>query len=118
MVGNSDPVKVSVWHERFKRFESSERKTAEFCADEGVSQANFYAWRRKLGLAKPRVNKKPRAFEQVEVSQQVVVNSVPAFSARLPGGIEIEASGASEQALRTIVNELVRASADREAQRC
>ena len=117
-----DPVKVSVWRERFERFEASERKTVQFCADEGVSPANFYAWRRKLGLTGPSANKKPLAFQQVAVSQQVVVSSVPALAAQLPGGVKIEASGASEQALRVIVDALVRASqnsvAERESQPC
>ena len=116
MSRGSDPVKVSAWRERFERFDASERKTAEFCAAEGVSQANFYAWRRKLGLANGRTNKKARVF------QQVAVNSAPALAVRLPGGVEIEASGENEQSLRTIINELVRASqnsvAEREAQRC
>jgi len=116
MSRGSDPVKVSVWRERFERFEACERTTAQFCAEEGVSQANFYAWRRKLGLTRPRTNKKSRAF------QQVVVSSVPALAARLPGGVEIEASGANEQTLRVIVDALVRASqnsvAERESQPC
>ena len=106
MVRGSDPLKVSAWRERFERFEASEMKTAQFCAAEGVSKANFYAWRRKLGLAKGLTNKKQCVF------QQVMVHPVPALSARLPGGIEIEASG--EQSLRTIVSELVRASQDNE----
>ncbi len=122
MVGRSDPAKVSVWRERFERFAASKRKTAPFCAAEGVSPASFYAWRRKLGLAKPRANKKPQAFQQVVVSQQVMVHSAPALSVRLPGGVEIEAFGASEPALRVIVSELVRASqkivAECEVQRC
>ena len=70
MSRGSDPVKVSAWRERFERFDASERKTAEFCAAEGVSQANFYAWRRKLGLAKPRTNKKSPVFQQVLVGQR------------------------------------------------
>ena len=112
MSRGSDPAKVLVWRERLKRFAASEMKTAPFCAAEGVSQANFYAWRRKLGLTKPRTNKKSPVF------QQVVVGSSAALSARLPGGVEIEASGVSEQALRVIVNELVRGSAERESPTC
>jgi len=115
-IARVDSAKVLAWRERFERFKASERKTAQFCAAEGVSQANFYAWRRKLGLAKPRTNKKSQAF------QRVMVSSVPVLAVRLPGGVEIEASGTNEQALRTIVDALVRASQNsttkREAQRC
>lgn len=111
---SSDPVKVAAWRERMVRFDSSEMKTAAFCAAEGVSLANFYAWRRKLGLSKPRASKQPAR----SAFRQVVVNSAPALAARLPGGVEIEASGADEQALRTIVNALVRAGQECEAQSC
>lgn len=115
MVVGSNSAKVAAWRDRFSRFSMSEMKTAEFCVAEDVSVANFYAWRRKLGLAKSRT-KKSQAF------QQVVVHSAPALFARLPGGVEIEASGVNEQTLRTIVSELVRASqnstAKREAPSC
>jgi len=113
MTGRCDPAKAAAWRERFSRWELSPLKTAEFCATEGVSVASFYAWRRKLNLvAKPRANQPAQrgAFEQL------LVSSLPTLSARLPGGIELEATGASEQALRTLVSELVRAA--REVQPC
>jgi hypothetical protein len=106
----SETVKAQAWRSRFARFETSGVKTAEFCAGEGVSVANFYAWRRKLGLTKPRTNQKA----QRGAFQQVLVNSVPILAVRLPGDILIEASGASEQAIRTIISELVRAASETE----
>lgn len=36
------------WGERFDRFDRTDVTVAEFCRQEGVSQAAFYYWRRKL----------------------------------------------------------------------
>ena len=43
-----------VWEERLARFPASGLDAAAFCAQEGVSLASFYAWRRRLGGAGPR----------------------------------------------------------------
>lgn len=111
MSGVSDPAKVELWRARFARQAESGMKTAEFCVAEGVTQGSYYAWRRKLGLSSPR--KKPsagRVFQRVELNALI-----PALAARLPGGILIEANGASESALRAIVRELVRSCREGEA---
>jgi hypothetical protein len=121
MSRSSDPLKVAAWRERFVRFAASELKTAEFCGAEGVSSASFYAWRRKLGLSQARVaTNPPRVSRQPgqSVFQQVLVHTAPALAARLPGGVQLEASGADEQALRTIVSELVRATREVETSSC
>ena len=108
MAHGSDSAKVEAWRERFARIETSGMKTAQFCAAEGVSVANFYAWRRKLGLSKRRASKESgkSAF------QQVVVSAAPALAVCLPGGVRMEVSDASEQSLRTIISELVRATSE------
>jgi len=103
MSRGSDPAKVQVWRERFSRFQASGMKGSEFCIAEGLTQGSFYAWRRKLGLAKPRPKKKS-AF------QRVVVSGAPALAVSLPGGVKLEASGGNEAALRAIVRELVLAT--------
>ncbi len=66
MVGSSDPVKVSVWRDRFERFEVSEKKTAQFCADEGISVANFYAFIQIVDRKDGQIVKQyPRKTEQL-----------------------------------------------------
>lgn len=54
MSKGSDPAKAAEWRDRFERFKKSEVKLEAFCESEGVTKANFYAWRHKLGLTKPR----------------------------------------------------------------
>ena len=104
MPRGSDPVKVELWRERFARFKDSSMTAAEFSAAEGISKHCFYAWRRKLGLSTPRSKKSTRS----KSFQQVVVTSAPAaLTARLPGGIQIDVPGCSENALRAVVSELV-----------
>jgi hypothetical protein len=104
----SDTVKAQAWRSRFARFETSGVKTAEFCAGEGVSLANFYAWRRKLRLSKRRASKESGKI----AFQQVVVSAAPALAVCLSGGVRMEVSDASEQSLRTIISELVRATSE------
>ena len=36
------------WRDRHRRFESSDLTVAAYCQAEGVSQAGFYLWRKKL----------------------------------------------------------------------
>ena len=104
MSRGSNPVKVELWSERIARCKDSGMTTEQFCASEEVSQACYYSWRRKLGLSTPRPSKSSRS----KSFQQVIVTSArAALSARLPGGIQIEVSG--EDAMRTVVGELVRA---------
>jgi transposase len=43
-----DPVATKRWAERLARFHSGSQNVAAFCAAEGVSESNFYAWRRRL----------------------------------------------------------------------
>ena len=39
---------VRRWQERLRRFDQSQTTVAQFCADEDISQASYYHWRRKL----------------------------------------------------------------------
>jgi transposase len=48
-----DTVATKRWAERLARFHSGPRNVAAFCAAEGVSESNFYAWRRRLARAVP-----------------------------------------------------------------
>ena len=41
------------WVERLERFAAGHRTVAAFCTAEGVSQANFYLWRRRLARPVP-----------------------------------------------------------------
>ena len=49
----SDTATTRQWIERLKRFAASHHTVAAFCTAEGVSQANFYLWRRRLAQPVP-----------------------------------------------------------------
>ena len=44
----SDAAATRRWVERLKRFAAGNFTVVAFCAAEGVSQSNFYLWRRRL----------------------------------------------------------------------
>jgi hypothetical protein len=50
----SSPTRAAMrqaWEERLARFPAAGLSAAAFCAQEGVSLASFYAWRRRLARA-------------------------------------------------------------------
>ena len=91
MPRSPDPSLQKLWQTRLARYHRSELSIAEFCRREGVSQANFYVWRKKLAA---------HAAPSVQPSQASVPKFVPllvtGYSApsvttlRLPGGASIE----------------------------
>ncbi len=44
----SDAAATQRWTERLERFAAGNRTVVAFCATEGVSESNFYLWRRRL----------------------------------------------------------------------
>ena len=52
-----DAVATMRWAERLERFAASNQTVVAFCAAEGVSDSNFYLWRRRL--ASPPVSNQP-----------------------------------------------------------
>jgi hypothetical protein len=49
MARPSYPKKLAEWRERFERFSSCGLAVARFCAQQPVSEASFYHWRKRLG---------------------------------------------------------------------
>jgi len=49
----SDAAATQRWVERFQRFDAGSRTVVAFCADEGVSESNFYLWKRRFAQTKP-----------------------------------------------------------------
>ena len=43
-----DVARQEVWRRRLERFSSWSGTVAEFCRREGVTQASFYLWRKRL----------------------------------------------------------------------
>lgn len=82
-----------VWAERFVRFQSADLSVAQFCNAEGVSQACFYYWRRKLHGPQSAGQRKPAqaAPQFLPVSLAALAQPKPAtvMAVELPGGIRI-----------------------------
>ena len=49
----SDPSAAKRWAERLARFHAGSHNVAAFCEAEGVSESNFYSWRRRLAQPVP-----------------------------------------------------------------
>jgi len=74
---------ASAWERRIARQGRSQLSIAEFCSQEGVSPASFYAWRRRLrgaDLAGPQ----PSLFVPVELPTPA--SAVGGVRIELPGG--------------------------------
>ena len=50
----SDPGRETYWRKVLARWRRSGLSARAFCRDEGVNEAQFYWWRRKLGQAGPK----------------------------------------------------------------
>jgi transposase-like protein len=46
--GDRDLVKEQFWRGILRQWDSRKQKVRDFCAEHGVSEANFYAWRRTI----------------------------------------------------------------------
>ena len=127
----SDPRKLAEWRERFERFSSCGLAVARFCAQEHVSEASFYHWRKKLGHkgrrrrmtdGHPRHRADPTGrrgvFQEVAVVPAArgfvpiassLVPSARAICIQLPCGTRMEVGAEDLDALRAVIAEVVRA---------
>jgi len=112
----SDREKLGKWRVRFRRFVRSGLPVEQFCAQEGVSVASFYYWRKNLepdsqaGVEGRRRQVLDRpASERAGVFQPLTV--VPATFGiwiHLPGGTRIEVRAEHPEAVRAVIAEVVR----------
>ena len=49
----SDAAATRLWVERLERFAAGNHTVVAFCAAEGVSESNFYLWKRQLAQHVP-----------------------------------------------------------------
>ena len=113
----SDPKKLAVWRERLERFSASGLGVAQFCAQERVSAASFYTWRKKLGHKGRRVTNGRGAFQRVAVVPAAlrIVPGPPAVCIQLPCGTRIRVGAEDLDAVRAVVAEVARAGRDLES---
>lgn len=75
-----------VWQDRLDRFEESGQTVVAFCTAEGVSEASFYSWRKRLaGASRQRSQPNKPVFQAVQIRSAVAVLSI-----ELPGGARLE----------------------------
>ena len=55
----SDAAATRRWAERLERFSAGPHTVAAFCAAEGVSESNFYLWRRRLAQPPATASNRP-----------------------------------------------------------
>ncbi len=114
-------LKFQEWTERLSRFRSSGRTVAAFCQSEGVSEASFYLWKRKLTRPTERTGQRPPdvassgrsgnrssapAFQAVELVSRSPLATPSSTTVRLPRGIEIE-FGSDLGVIEAIVKQLL-----------
>ena len=116
MPHSSDPQKLGLWQVRFRRFSSSGLSVERFCAQERVSVASFYYWRKKIEpRSETRAERRQRQVLDEAVSARAgvfqPVTVVPAMSGvwiHLPGGTQIEVRAEHPEAVRAVIAEVVR----------
>lgn len=96
------------WRDRLGRFESSDLTVAAFCRSEGVSQAGFYQWRKKLGHSVGRRRAVARQRHRVAAKQPAFVRVVPASVApavvvTLVNGVRVEVPSTDHELVGHIV---------------
>lgn len=86
----SDAAATRRWVERLERFAAGNHTVVGFCAAEGVSESNFYLWRRRL--AQPPT---PAAHQPQVVPIHVTPPSAPATPIELafPSGTVLRLPG-------------------------
>jgi len=56
----SDAIATRRWVERLERFAAGNHTVVSFCAAEGVSESNFYLWRRRLAQPPAPASNQPK----------------------------------------------------------
>jgi hypothetical protein len=77
-----DPAATKRWGERLRRFAAGGHTVVAFCAAEGVSQSNFYLWKRRLASPVPPAVSAP-AVVPIRVAPPA---TVPPLELALPSG--------------------------------
>ena len=119
MARRADLDLAARWRWRLERFERSPLSIARFCEAEGVSEASFYQWRRKLtaGSAKEPTNETPEQVRQATAPQSafapVRLIAGASVTAWLPGGTRLEIPLGDLSAAQLAIETLIDADARR-----
>lgn len=115
MRGLANGSLASSWGERLGKQRRSGLSIAEFCRQEGVSAASFYAWRRRLqGMDSVR----PRPPMFVPVALAAAEESARGVRIELPGGVILSLPADAPLELVTMTIRAVVSSIAAEASSC
>lgn len=106
-----DARKWQEWRGRMQRFEERRGSVAAFCRGEGVSEASFYQWRRRL--AEASVQERGGGADATAGFRPVHVLRATSIAARLPGGTRLRVPCTDPQAVRLVIETLARLDAQR-----
>ncbi|MDB5308524.1 MAG: hypothetical protein JWO38_2726 [Gemmataceae bacterium] len=80
---SSDAAATQRWVERLERFAAGNQTVVAFCAAEGVSESNFYLWRRRLAQLPAPASNQPKV---VPIRVAPVPASATLIELALPSG--------------------------------
>lgn len=119
MPRGSRPEKVKEWKSRLVRFAESKQTVAEFCRQEGVSDASFYLWKKKLRATRETSARTTRqavgersaasAFQAVQIVSPPLATANAKTVIQLTGGVQIQL-GSDLPAVELVVKELFAAT--------
>lgn len=137
MARSTDAKKLALWQGRFRRLADSGLSVVQFCAVEGVSEASFYYWQKKLGPTSTRRRRACAKNRSIDADGHgragsesrragatgrgvfkpvTVVPGLPGVVVvRLPGGTRIEVDASHLDAVQAVLAVTVRGDHDRAA---
>jgi len=98
---------IQLWQERLERFERSDKTVKDFCAQEGVSYASFYSWRKRLRSNKTNANLP--AFQPLHITSQATPILV-----ELPNGLRLHLAADLLPSAHSLIELLARLPLDTE----
>lgn len=107
--------RASEWRDRLERYRQSGMTVSTFCVREGVSEASFYSWRKKLGESsrhRPQANRCESVFAPIRLVASPGV-AEPLVSVQLPGGTRFEIPMSDSVAFERTILALASADAQR-----
>jgi len=104
MARSRDARKWREWRGRMQRFEETQQSVAAFCRDEGVLEASFYQWQRRL--AEPSVQGLGGELDATADFRPVRVLTATRVSVRLPGGTRLWVPSSDPETVRLVIETL------------
>ena len=102
MAQRGSPSKRREWRNRLKRYGESGLAVTEFCGQEGISTASFYAWRKRLGGTKTAGKEGRAVFASVRLTPAGTPMAI-----HLPSGVRVEVPMENLDAVCAVVGEVL-----------